>query len=162
MVMEVSEQDVAGQQAAQAVAVAKPRDRWNDAYQNQPVRRMVALYDYDPQELSPNVDADVSCTPSSPQNSHTIHFSCSLSTPWISPVLTILIGLEQNLLSMSLRYIRFSSMFYKLWSPHLTSTLTLIYFLTQIFETKIEISKIRRTDMESTPDASDIHKCTKR
>ena len=24
-----------------------------------PVRRMVALYDYDPQELSPNVDAEV-------------------------------------------------------------------------------------------------------
>lgn len=27
---------------------------------NQTVRRMVALYDYDPQELSPNVDAEVS------------------------------------------------------------------------------------------------------
>lgn len=27
---------------------------------NTPVRRMVALYDYDPQELSPNVDAEVS------------------------------------------------------------------------------------------------------
>lgn len=24
-----------------------------------PVRRMVALYDYDPQELSPNVDSEV-------------------------------------------------------------------------------------------------------
>lgn len=54
MVMEVSEQDAVGQ------AAAKPRDRWTDAYANQPVRRMVALYDYDPQELSPNVDADVS------------------------------------------------------------------------------------------------------
>ncbi|KAJ0173196.1 hypothetical protein K1T71_011372 [Dendrolimus kikuchii] len=52
MVMEVSEQEAAGQ------AAAKPRDRWNDAYANAPVRRMVALYDYDPQELSPNVDAD--------------------------------------------------------------------------------------------------------
>ncbi|XP_037292571.1 RIMS-binding protein 2 isoform X2 [Manduca sexta] len=51
MVMEVSEQEATGQ-------VAKPRDRWTDAYANQPVRRMVALYDYDPQELSPNVDAD--------------------------------------------------------------------------------------------------------
>ncbi|XP_028040007.1 RIMS-binding protein 2 isoform X4 [Bombyx mandarina] len=52
MVMEVSEQEATGQPAA------KPRDRWTDAYANQPVRRMVALYDYDPQELSPNVDAD--------------------------------------------------------------------------------------------------------
>lgn len=58
MVVEVSEQDAGG--AAVAGAVAKPRDRWTDAYANQPVRRMVALYDYDPQELSPNVDADVS------------------------------------------------------------------------------------------------------
>ncbi|CAH2093659.1 unnamed protein product [Euphydryas editha] len=52
MVVEVSEQEATGQ------ATAKPRDRWTDAYANQPVRRMVALYDYDPQELSPNVDAD--------------------------------------------------------------------------------------------------------
>ncbi|XP_052751933.1 peripheral-type benzodiazepine receptor-associated protein 1 isoform X6 [Galleria mellonella] len=53
MVMEVSEQEATGQATA-----AKPRDRWTDAYATQPVRRMVALYDYDPQELSPNVDAD--------------------------------------------------------------------------------------------------------
>ncbi|CAH0402680.1 unnamed protein product [Chilo suppressalis] len=52
MVVEVSEQEAVGQ------AAAKPRDRWSDAYATQPVRRMVALYDYDPQELSPNVDAD--------------------------------------------------------------------------------------------------------
>ncbi|CAG5047664.1 unnamed protein product [Parnassius apollo] len=51
MVAEVSEQEATGQ-------VTKPRDRWTDAYANQPIRRMVALYDYDPQELSPNVDAD--------------------------------------------------------------------------------------------------------
>lgn len=37
-----------------------PRDRWGDIYANLPVKRMVAMYDYDPQELSPNVDADVS------------------------------------------------------------------------------------------------------
>lgn len=37
------------------------RDRWGDIYANMPVRRMVALYDYDPQEISPNVDAEVSC-----------------------------------------------------------------------------------------------------
>lgn len=36
------------------------RDRWGDIYANMPVKRMVALYDYDPQELSPNVDSEVS------------------------------------------------------------------------------------------------------
>jgi hypothetical protein len=36
------------------------RERWGEIYNNMPVRRMVALYDYDPQELSPNVDAEVS------------------------------------------------------------------------------------------------------
>lgn len=36
------------------------RERWGDIYANTPVKRMVALYDYDPQELSPNVDAEVS------------------------------------------------------------------------------------------------------
>lgn len=39
------------------------RDRWGDIYSNVPVKRMVALYDYDPQELSPNVDAEVSIYP---------------------------------------------------------------------------------------------------
>ncbi|CAH1118371.1 unnamed protein product [Phaedon cochleariae] len=36
------------------------RDRWGDICANLPVKRMVALYDYDPQELSPNVDAELS------------------------------------------------------------------------------------------------------
>lgn len=36
------------------------RDRWGDICANMPVKRMIALYDYDPQELSPNVDAEVS------------------------------------------------------------------------------------------------------
>ncbi|XP_069684047.1 RIMS-binding protein 2 isoform X8 [Periplaneta americana] len=36
-----------------------PRDRWGDIYANMPVKKMIALYDYDPQELSPNVDAEV-------------------------------------------------------------------------------------------------------
>lgn len=36
------------------------RDRWGDIYASMPVKRMIALYDYDPQELSPNVDAEVS------------------------------------------------------------------------------------------------------
>lgn len=67
MVMEVSEQEATGQ-------VSKPRDRWTDAYANQPVRRMVALYDYDPQELSPNVDADVSMTVSP---TFLIYFFCT-------------------------------------------------------------------------------------
>ena len=35
-------------------------DRWGDIYASTPVRRMVALYDYDPQKLSPNADAEVS------------------------------------------------------------------------------------------------------
>ena len=35
-------------------------DRVGDTYAATPVKKMVALYDYDPQELSPNVDADVS------------------------------------------------------------------------------------------------------
>lgn len=35
------------------------RDRWA-GYTNLPVTQMLALYDYDPTELSPNVDAEVS------------------------------------------------------------------------------------------------------
>jgi RIMS-binding protein 2 len=34
-------------------------DRWGDIYEDMPARRKLALYDYDPQELSPNVDAEV-------------------------------------------------------------------------------------------------------
>lgn len=34
-------------------------DRWIDPYSG-PVKKMVALYDYDPTENSPNVDGDVS------------------------------------------------------------------------------------------------------
>lgn len=36
-----------------------PNDRWGDIYASMPVKKMIALYDYDPQELSPNVDAEV-------------------------------------------------------------------------------------------------------
>ena len=36
-----------------------PNDRWGDIYASMPVRKMIALYDYDPHELSPNVDAEV-------------------------------------------------------------------------------------------------------
>ncbi|XP_054290498.1 peripheral-type benzodiazepine receptor-associated protein 1-like isoform X8 [Macrosteles quadrilineatus] len=38
---------------------SRSRDRWGDIYANMPVKKMIALYDYDPQELSPNVDAEV-------------------------------------------------------------------------------------------------------
>ena len=33
-------------------------DRWGDIYASMPVKKMVAIYDYDPQELSPNVDSE--------------------------------------------------------------------------------------------------------
>lgn len=39
---------------------AMGRDRWGDIYASVPVKVMIALYDYDPQELSPNVDSEVS------------------------------------------------------------------------------------------------------
>jgi RIMS-binding protein 2 len=63
MVAEVSEgaagtQGVAGTSGVQSMRTLS-RDRWGDIYANMPVKRMVALYDYDPQELSPNVDAEV-------------------------------------------------------------------------------------------------------
>eukprot|EP00095_Tigriopus_kingsejongensis_P007068 maker-scaffold1121_size61474-snap-gene-0.20 protein:Tk07068 transcript:maker-scaffold1121_size61474-snap-gene-0.20-mRNA-1 annotation:"peripheral-type benzodiazepine receptor-associated protein 1-like isoform x1" len=38
---------------------AGSKDRWRDMYSSDTVRKMIALYDYDPQELSPNVDAEV-------------------------------------------------------------------------------------------------------
>lgn len=50
---------VAGPSGMQSVRGVS-RDRWGDIYANVPVKRMIALYDYDPQELSPNVDAEVS------------------------------------------------------------------------------------------------------
>lgn len=33
------------------------RGRWGDIYANMPVKKMIALFDYDPNELSPNVDS---------------------------------------------------------------------------------------------------------
>ena len=35
-------------------------DRWGDIYAGASVKKMIALYDYDPMELSPNVDMEVS------------------------------------------------------------------------------------------------------
>ncbi|EFN68490.1 Peripheral-type benzodiazepine receptor-associated protein 1 [Camponotus floridanus] len=37
-------------------------ERWGDIYASMPVKKMIALYDYDPHELSPNVDAQVELT----------------------------------------------------------------------------------------------------
>lgn len=34
-------------------------DRWGDIYEDMPMKRKIALYDYDPTELSPNVDSEV-------------------------------------------------------------------------------------------------------
>lgn len=34
-------------------------DRWGDIYEDMPAKRKLALYDYDPHELSPNVDSEV-------------------------------------------------------------------------------------------------------
>ena len=34
-------------------------DRWGDDYSSTSVKKMIALYDYEPQEQSPNVDAEV-------------------------------------------------------------------------------------------------------
>ena len=36
------------------------RNNPNDPWGHLPIRRMIALYDYDPQELSPNFDSEVS------------------------------------------------------------------------------------------------------
>ena len=33
--------------------------RWADIYEDMPMKRKIALYDYDPRELSPNVDSEV-------------------------------------------------------------------------------------------------------
>lgn len=66
MVTEMEEGAAAAAAAAQGGVTGMPtsvrgvsRDRWGDIYANMPVKRMIALYDYDPQELSPNVDAEV-------------------------------------------------------------------------------------------------------
>nr|XP_018917648.1 PREDICTED: uncharacterized protein LOC109044172 isoform X5 [Bemisia tabaci] len=49
---------VADMQDVSKNADGRNKDRWGDIYANMPVKRMVAMYDYDPQELSPNVDAE--------------------------------------------------------------------------------------------------------
>ena len=37
-------------------------ERWGDIYEDMPMKRKIALYDYDPTELSPNVDSEVELT----------------------------------------------------------------------------------------------------
>ena len=41
------------------VDCADDDSRWGDIYEDMPAKRKLALYDYDPAELSPNVDAEV-------------------------------------------------------------------------------------------------------
>ena len=48
-------------------------DRWGDTYSNNTFKKMIALYDYDPQELSPNVDAEVRTKTTLYQIRHHIH-----------------------------------------------------------------------------------------
>ncbi|KAK9300232.1 hypothetical protein QLX08_007001 [Tetragonisca angustula] len=53
MVEEIKSQNQPGQ------AQSGSRGRWGDIYASMPVKKMIALYDYDPHELSPNVDSQV-------------------------------------------------------------------------------------------------------
>ena len=47
------------EQAGSKAAAEDKTERWADIYEDMPVRRKMALYDYDPRELSPNVDSEV-------------------------------------------------------------------------------------------------------
>ncbi|XP_024939852.1 uncharacterized protein LOC107266706 isoform X3 [Cephus cinctus] len=62
MVEELKDQtQIQGQVQGQGTVTRRGQgqsDRWGDIYANMPVKKMIALYDYDPQKLSPNVDAD--------------------------------------------------------------------------------------------------------
>ncbi|XP_043801630.1 uncharacterized protein LOC122719654 isoform X4 [Apis laboriosa] len=53
MVEEIKDQNQPGQ------GQLGRRGRWGDIYASMPVKKMIALYDYDPHELSPNVDSQV-------------------------------------------------------------------------------------------------------
>ena len=43
-------------------ASVEREERWGDIYEDMPMKRKIALYDYDPTELSPNVDSEVELT----------------------------------------------------------------------------------------------------
>lgn len=53
MVEELKDQNQPGQPGRRG----PQSDRWGDIYASVPMKKMIALYDYDPHELSPNVDA---------------------------------------------------------------------------------------------------------
>ncbi|XP_019700001.1 uncharacterized protein LOC105189771 isoform X3 [Harpegnathos saltator] len=55
MVEEIKDQNQIGRRMLQ-------NDRCGEIYANVPMKKMIALYDYDPHELSPNVDAQVELT----------------------------------------------------------------------------------------------------
>lgn len=62
--VQVDNEEVVAQQMEAAPRHRAPqrgreRDSWSAQQQQQPMKRMVALYDYDPQELSPNVDSEM-------------------------------------------------------------------------------------------------------
>jgi len=46
-------------QRSRGRGMGRDRNRWGDIYANTPTKKMIALYDYDPMELSPNVDMEV-------------------------------------------------------------------------------------------------------
>lgn len=56
MVEELKDQNQSGQVQPGRRGQAQ-NERWGDIYASMPVRKMIALYDYDPQKLSPNLDA---------------------------------------------------------------------------------------------------------
>ncbi|XP_032673168.1 uncharacterized protein LOC116845031 isoform X4 [Odontomachus brunneus] len=60
MVEEIKDQNQPGQ--GQPGRRGPQSDRWGDIYASVPMKKMIALYDYDPHELSPNVDSQVELT----------------------------------------------------------------------------------------------------
>ena len=49
----------ASQKTDRGSSSERDTDRWADIYEDMPMKRKIALYDYDPIELSPNVDSEV-------------------------------------------------------------------------------------------------------
>jgi RIMS-binding protein 2 len=52
----------ASQKVSERAASTEREERWGDIYEDMPMKRKIALYDYDPTELSPNVDSEVELT----------------------------------------------------------------------------------------------------
>ncbi|KAL1110538.1 hypothetical protein AAG570_008066, partial [Ranatra chinensis] len=57
MVVEVQTENGVGSTNKERI---RDRDRWNDIYANVPAKKLITLYDYETQELSPNTDTEVS------------------------------------------------------------------------------------------------------